>query len=203
MQWWGRIPGDTRSLYPSYDNTDPDFAINGGTVPHTKAGMAWGFIEGMRDKWGASVEYHNWAVCGTQASPSGGLDPAWLDAVIADAPDVVLLGFANGIGGAWQYANNRKIVEAFQAAGIEVIMLSTPRRNAYANPSDAAWRRTHDDLARVALDTGCAFVSSLPLDGPGREGFLSPKNMANGNLHGHGGPQQHAVMRRLLWDLVP
>ena len=201
---WDRIPADTVARYPSYTTADPDFAINGGTVAHTKQGLAWGFIAGLREKWGASVVYHNFAVGGTQATADGGLDPVWLNAVIADAPDVVLMGFANDLGASWQYANNRQIVETFQAAGIEVIVLGTPKLNSYGVPSAVAWQTTHDDLVRVAIDTRSAYVSNFPLEWPGRDGDgISPKNSSNGNLYNHGGPVQYKTTRDLLWALVP
>ncbi len=62
--FFDRIPADTRAKYPTYDNTDPDFAWSTRS-DHVKFGFMWKLIEAMRERWGADVEYRNWGVGGT------------------------------------------------------------------------------------------------------------------------------------------
>lgn len=210
--FFDRIPADTRAKYPTYNNTDPDFSWSSDTG-HTKYGFVWQLIAAMRERWGADVEYRNWGVGGTNSSDTmtngvpNGSHPDRLNAMLADQGDLMVLAFANGIGADWWYSSHRTIIEAFKAQGGEVIVLTSPRLNLFGDgsPSDTTWRKSHDDSIRVALDTGCAYVPTNLIEGPGREGCtgISQRNMTNANLYNHGGPIQLGNTGKLMAMIVP
>jgi hypothetical protein len=127
--------------------------------------------------------------------------------MLADQGDLMVLAFANGLGGDWWYSTHRTIIEAFKAQGGEVIVLTSPRLNLYGEGSvgDTTWKKSHDDLIRVALDTGCAYVPTNLIEGPGREGStgLSHRNLTNANLYNHGGPIQLGNTGKLMAMIIP
>jgi hypothetical protein len=210
--FFDRIPVDTRAKYPTYSNSDPDFAWSSQSS-HIKYGFVWQLIGAMRERWGAQVEYRNWGVGGTTSENSSvngvpnGAHPTRLNAMLADQGDLMVLAFANGLSADWWYSSHRTIIEAFQAQGGEVIVLTSPRLNFYGEASvgDTAWKKSYDDSVRVALDTGCAYVPTNLIEGPGREGCtgLSQRNMTNANLYNHGGPIQLGNTGKLMAMIIP
>lgn len=209
--FFDRIPADTRAKYPVYTNSDPDFTWS--SQSHVKYGFVWQLIAAMRERWGADVEYRNWGVGGTTSSDTmsngvpNGAHPDRLNAMLADQGDLMVLAFANGIGADWWYSSHRTIIEAFKAQGGEVIVLTSPRLNLFGEASvdDTIWRKSYDDSTRVALDTGCAYVPTNLIEGPGREGCtgLSHRNMTNANLYNHGGPTQLCNTGKLMAMIIP
>ncbi|ANC81012.1 hypothetical protein [Pseudomonas putida] len=210
--FFDRIPADTRAKYPTYDNTDPDFAWSTRS-DHVKFGFMWKLIEAMRERWGADVEYRNWGVGGTNSSNSitngvmNGAYPDRLNAMIADNGDLMVLAFANGLGASYWYSSHKTIIEAFKAQGGEVIVLTSPRLNVYgqASPGDTTWKKAYDDSIQVALDTGSAYVPTSLIEGPGVEGNsgISVRNMSNANLVNHGGPIQLVNTGHLMAMIIP
>jgi hypothetical protein len=210
--FFDRIPADTRAKYPTFNNTDPDFAWSSASN-HIKYGFMWQLIGAMRERWGADVEYRNWGVGATTSAATiengsmNGAYPDRLNAMLADQGDLMVLAFANGLGGDWWYSTHRTIIEAFKAQGGEVIVLTSPRLNIYGEGSvgDTTWKKSHDDLIRVALDTGCAYVPTNLIEGPGREGNtgLSHRNLTNANLYNHGGPIQLGNTGKLMAMIIP
>lgn len=209
--FFDRIPADTRAKYPVYTNSDPDFTWS--SQSHVKYGFVWQLIAAMRERWGADVEYRNWGVGGTTSSDTmsngvpNGAHPDRLNAMLADQGDLMVLAFANGIGADWWYSSHRSIIEAFKARGGEVIVLTSPRLNVYgeSSPGDTTWKKSYDDSIQVALDTGCAYVPTNLIEGPGREGCtgLSHRNMTNANLYNHGGPTQLGNTGKLMAMIIP
>lgn len=210
--FFDRIPADTRAKYPTYDNTDPDFAWSTRS-DHVKYGFIWKLIEAMRERWGADVEYRNWGLGGTNSSNSinngvmNGAYPDRLNAMVADNGDLMVLAFANGLGASYWYSSHKTIIEAFKAQGGEVIVLTSPRLNVYgqASPGDTAWKKSYDDSIQVALDTGSAYVPTALIEGPGVEGSIgiSVRNMSNANLVNHGGPIQLESTGHLMAMIIP
>ncbi|WP_349987145.1 hypothetical protein ABMQ39_16580 [Pseudomonas alloputida] len=102
-------------------------------------------------------------------------------------------------------------------------MLTSPRLNLCGEASldDTIWRKSYDDSIRVALDTGCAYVPTNLIEGPGREGCayvptnliegpgregctgISHRNMTNANLYNHGGPVQLGNTGKLMAMIIP
>ncbi|MDQ2482818.1 hypothetical protein RBI94_02125 [Pseudomonas putida] len=210
--FFDRIPADTRAKYPIYSNSDPDFTWSSQSS-HIKYGFVWQLIAAMRERWGADVEYRNWGVGGTTSADTSvngvpnGAHPDRLNAMLADQGDLMVLAFANGLGADWWYSSHRTIIEAFKAQGGEVIVLTSPRLNLFGEASvdDTIWRKSYDDSTRVALDTGCAYVPTNLIEGPGREGCtgLSHRNMTNANLYNHGGPTQLGNTGKLMAMIIP
>lgn len=127
--------------------------------------------------------------------------------MLADQGDLMVLAFANGIGADYWYSSHRTIIEAFQARGGEVIVLTTPRLNLFggASADDGTWKKSYDDAIRVALDTGSAYVPTSLIEGPGREGNsgLSHRNLTNANMYNHGGPTQLGNTGKLMAMIIP
>lgn len=185
-----RDSGDVMTGVPRY-NLDGSANAAGDYVHE---GYCWPLRDALAGPGGSAVTYLNYGIGGSDSSNTNtpvpnGLYPARLSQVLASGAHLVILHFGmNELGSTATEANIRNLVGQFKDAGMDVLILTPPRRNQFADPDGlGTWFVTHNALVRAALAMDVAYVSLHEFAGPGNEGAMgmSPKNMCNESSTNH------------------
>lgn len=195
------MPADTVAALPKYD-----FGDGAGQV-HVKISAMWPLIAALEQASGQPVEYLNFGRGGTTSANSehNGLWPARLQPVLDSGAHVLFIHFGmNELGSASTLANIKTIVSLAKAAGMEVVIMSVPRRNAADGAGLAGWNYTNRVLWRAAVEAGAAFapqhwiVMDEQLGGMG----ASPDSLGAAALFNHPGPAEFARYGQVLVQAV-
>lgn len=206
--YFSRYPKDTLARIASRKSDDG--------VRHTQVGWCWSLAKAF-EREDIAVEYRNWGLPGTTADASlkvdgnnvecyGGGHPERLKYLVADACDIVVLGFGtNEIGEAGVYDRLRGIIERTQASGARCIVVGAPPLNPYtAVRSYEAWCLTNAEIKRAAEVTKSAYLPLENLFALGNEGAtgLSRRSYAAGNLINHPGLSEFRAIGDYLVSLT-
>ncbi|MBA0420320.1 SGNH/GDSL hydrolase family protein [Stenotrophomonas maltophilia] len=195
------MPADTVSALPRYD-----FGDGAGQV-HVKISAIWSLIGAFEQASGQSVAYLNFGRGGstTANTQHNGLWPARLQPVLESGADVLLLHFGmNELGQTTTLANIKSIAGQAKAAGMEVVIMSVPRRNVVDGPALSGWNYTNRALWRAAVEAGAAFapqhwiVMDEQLGGMG----ASPDSLGAAALFNHPGPAEFERYGQVLVQSV-
>ncbi|CAH0173427.1 SGNH/GDSL hydrolase family protein [Stenotrophomonas lactitubi] len=195
------MPADTVAALPKYD-----FGDGAGQV-HVKISAVWPLIAALEQASGQPVEYLNFGRGGTTSGDTqhNGLWPARLQPVLESGADVLLLHFGmNELGQATTLTNIKSIASQAKAVGIEVVIMSVPRRNVVDGPALSGWNYTNRALWRAAVEAGAAFapqhwiVMDEQLGGMG----ASPDSLGAAALFNHPGPAEFARYGQVLVESV-
>lgn len=195
------MPTDTVAALPKYD-----FGDGAGQV-HVKISAVWPLIASLELASGQPVEYLNFGRGGTTSGNTqhNGLWPARLQPVLESGADVLLLHFGmNELGQATTLANIKSIAGQAKAVGIDVVIMSVPRRNVVDGPALSGWNYTNRALWRAAVEAGAAFapqhwiVMDEQLGGMG----ASPDSLGAAALFNHPGPAEFARYGQVLVESV-
>ncbi|MCF5090529.1 hypothetical protein GIW57_10125 [Stenotrophomonas sp. PA-6-5C] len=110
----------------------------------------------------------------------------------------------NELGQATTLANIKSIAAQAKAVGIEVVIMSVPRRNVVDGPALSSWNYTNRVLRRAAVEAGAAFapqhwiVVDEQLGGMG----ASPDSLGAAALFNHPGPAAFARYGQVLVESV-
>ncbi|HIE5650724.1 TPA: hypothetical protein ACXNQV_002594 [Stenotrophomonas maltophilia] len=195
------MPADTVAALPKYD-----FGDGAGQV-HVKISAPWSLIAALEQASGQPATYLNFGRGGTTSANSldNGLWPARLQPVLDSGADVLLLHFGmNELGQATTLANIKSIASQAKAVGMDVIVMSVPRRNAVDGGALAGWNYTNRALWRAAVEAGAAYapqhwiVMDEQLGGMG----ASPDSLGAAALFNHPGPAEFARYGQVLVQSV-
>jgi hypothetical protein len=190
-----RTPSDTAALYNGLQFTED--AIS-------KVPLNWPYFvkEAMESRFGSKVSLQNFSISGTGSGSVGAYDGAnasRMAGVIAASPNLVIIAF--GMNAA-DYTSMETIIQTFQAAGIECIVLGIPRVNFYSGTmtvgvaTPQAWSAANEMLVRVARANRCAYVNPEVLFARGNEGAcgLSQRTMGGANSYNHSGITERRIL---------
>lgn len=195
------MPADTVAALPKYD-----FGDGAGQV-HVKISAPWSLIAALEQASGQPAVYLNFGRGGTTSANSldNGLWPARLQPVLDSGADVLLLHFGmNELGQATTLANIKSVASQAKAVGMDVIVMSVPRRNAVDGGALAGWNYTNRALWRAAVEAGAAYapqhwiVMDEQLGGMG----ASPDSLGAAALFNHPGPAEFARYGQVLVQSV-
>lgn len=195
------MPADTVASLPKYD-----FGDGAGQV-HVKISAVWSLIGALEQASGQPVEYLNFGRGGSTSANTqhNGLWPARLQPVLDSGSDVLLLHFGmNELGQSTTLANIKSIASQARAVGMDVIVMSVPRRNVVDGPALTGWNYTNRALWRAAVEAGAAFapqhwiVTDEQLGGMG----ASPDSLGAAALFNHPGPAEFARYGQVLVQSV-
>lgn len=194
------MPADTVAALPKYD-----FGDGAGQV-HVKISAMWPLSAGLEQASGQPVNYLNFGRGGSTSASTqhNGLWPARLQPVLDSGADVLLHFAMNELGQATTLANIKSIAGQAKAAGMEVVIISVPRRNAADGAALAGWNYTNRALWRAAVEAGAAFapqhwiVMDEQLGGMG----ASPDSLGAAALFNHPGPAEFARYGQVLVESV-
>jgi lysophospholipase L1-like esterase len=174
-----RYPEDTVNLVEKFDFED------GAGKKRCKIGWNWRLAEAIEKKYGNKVEYLNCGIGGTRsdATKKQGLYPDRIKAALDAKPDIVVLAFGmNELGSARTEKNTDEIIKKFKAIGADVIVMGVPQINgARVNIMDR-WKKTNDDLKRVAQSNNCPFVDTTQVNLG-----IAPEHICSANQYNHPG----------------
>lgn len=195
------MPADTVAALPKYD-----FADGAGQV-HVKISAVWTLIAALEKASGQPVEYLNFGRGGTSSANSqhNGLWPARLQPVLDSGADVVLLHFGmNELGQPSTLANIKNIVAQARAVGMDVVVMSVPRRNAVDGPSLSGWNYTNTALWLAAVEAGAAFAPQHWIGSDDQLGGMgaSADSLGAAALFNHPGPAEFARYGQVLVQSV-
>lgn len=200
------IGSDLVSALPLYTAVQLGRADDGAGAVHTKFGYLWDFVGAIEDM-GSTVTYDNFAVGGKSSADAvtAGVANAWVTNAIALVPDVAILHFGmNEIGNADTETRMVTIIEAFRAAGVDVIVMGLARRNYTYIAGTYNMMVTTRALERAARYAGAAHVSYYPIYG---DEFASSLGMSKldfcaANRQNHPGIREHARIGAELTKLL-
>lgn len=147
-------PADTLAALPKFDFSD------GAGQVHVKVGWNWFLAAEIERRTGQACAYLNFGRGGSTSADTefNGLYPARLAPVLASGADLLVLAFGmNELGATTTLANIKSIVAQAKAAGMDVVVVSVPRRNAVDGPVLSGWEYTNLALYRAAQESGAAF----------------------------------------------
>jgi hypothetical protein len=182
-----RISPDFLATIPLYD-----FGDGAGQV-HTKVSYMWHLKDFIEDKYGVTITYNNYGIGSTNSSSTtnNGLDPNRISVIVADAPDLCIVGFGmNEVGGNNTYTNIKNIINQLKSVGTECIVMGCPRPNSITEHSNIEnLRKTNNQLKRAALDTNSAFVPTLYYTENEQVGFfgMDQRALCSQNIFNHPG----------------
>ncbi|HEL5026764.1 TPA: SGNH/GDSL hydrolase family protein [Stenotrophomonas maltophilia] len=193
----GYVPADTVAALPKYD-----FGDGAGQV-HVKISAPWHLVAALEELSGAGVTHLNFGIGGTNSADTinNGLYPDRLAPMLASGADLLLIHFGmNELGQTATLARVKSIAQQAQAAGMDVAIMSVPRRNSVDGPTLSGWNYTNRALWRAAMESGSAFV---PQHWIGRDDQLggigaAPESLAMANLINHPGPAEFARYGQVL-----
>lgn len=191
----------------------PRFDGAAGVGQHIHINIAYPTVDALRAA-GATVNFDNWGIGGSNTNNSSyvaggetfynGSHPTRLNALIASAPDLVILAFGrNEAGSDLTRANTNNIVAQLKAAGIEVIVVA-PTRNGefYFSENLEKYYYTCEELRGAADYQDVGFFPTHEYMGDGRaEAFgMAAADMAAADLLNHPGPMALGLVGRALAD---
>lgn len=207
--WLARYPSDTVAAIPKFNG-------DLGTAKHIHIGWGWRLKARFEEWYGSTVTFDNWGVPGTTSgtgtagsAPNGG-NPTRLDAIVADAPDLVLIAFganelkSNGLDFETTYPQHVALINALVAAGSEVLLITPTRPNKLSGyVTDDFWQHTGKQIIRAALARDVAYVDFSRMCGPGSEGGIgiSPDTMCDSDLLVHPGPYELARYGDMICEI--
>lgn len=197
----GYVPADTVAALPKYD-----FGDGAGRV-HVKISAPWHLVAALEELSGAGVTHLNFGIGGTNSADTinNGLYPDRLAPMLASGADLLLIHFGmNELGQTATLARVKSIAQQAQTAGMDVVIMSVPRRNSVDGPTLSGWNYTNRALWRAAMESGSAFV---PQHWIGRDDQLggigaAPESLAMANLINHPGPAEFARYGQVLVESV-
>ncbi|MDV3510094.1 SGNH/GDSL hydrolase family protein [Stenotrophomonas sp. C4297] len=191
------MPADTLAALPRYDFED------GAGQVHVKIGAIWSLIGALEQASGQPVEYLNLGRGGSASANTqhNALRPARLHHALDSGADVLLLHFGmNELGQSTTLVNHKSIVSQARAVGMDVIVMSVPRRNVVDGPWLTGWNYTNRVLWRSAVEAGAAFapqhwiVTDEQLGGMG----ASPESPGAAALFNRAGPAEFSRYGQVL-----
>ncbi|MBO1748896.1 SGNH/GDSL hydrolase family protein [Stenotrophomonas indicatrix] len=148
-------PSDTVAALPKFD-----FGDGAGEV-HVKISAVWSLVSAIEAVTAQPVTYLNFGLGGTTSSntTNNGLWPARLQPVLDSGADLLVLHYGmNELGSATTLANIKSIVAQAKLAGMDVVIMSVPRRNGVDGASLTGWNYTNRALWRAAIESGSAYA---------------------------------------------
>ncbi len=197
----GYVPADTVATLPKFD-----FGDGAGQV-HVKISAPWHLVAALEQLSTAPVMHMNFGIGGTNSADTvnNGLYPGRLDPMLASGADLLLIHFGmNELGQTATLARVKSIAQQARAAGMDVVIMSVPRRNAIDGSVLSGWNYTNRALWRAAVESGSAFA---PQHWIGRDDQLggigaSPESLSMANLINHPGPGELARYGQVLVQSV-
>ncbi|HEL5025744.1 TPA: SGNH/GDSL hydrolase family protein [Stenotrophomonas maltophilia] len=197
----GYVPADTVAVLPKYD-----FGDGAGQV-HVKISAPWHLVAALEDLSGAGVTHLNFGIGGTNSADTinNGLYPDRLAPMLASGADLLLIHFGmNELGQTATLTRVKSIAQQAQAVGMDVVIMSVPRRNSVDGPTLSGWNYTNRALWRAAVESGSAFA---PQHWIGRDDQLggigaTPDSLAMANLINHPGPVEFVRYGQVLVQSV-
>jgi len=197
----GYVPADTVATLPKFD-----FGDGAGQV-HVKISAPWHLVAALEQLSGAPVTHLNFGIGGTNSAETvnNGLYPGRLDPMLTSGADLLLIHFGmNELGQAGTLARVKSIAQRARAAGMDVVIMSVPRRNAIDGAVLSGWNYTNRALWRAAVESGSAFA---PQHWIGRDDQLggigaAPESLSMANLINHPGPTEFTRYGQLLVQSV-
>ena len=178
---------------------------------HRKLSQHWHLIEWIKAHYGVSVAYRNWGLGSTRSTadenPVKGLQnmshPQRLAAVLDDGLDVVNIATGmNELGADYTYDNLMRIGSEFRQRGTVVIFCCPLRAHPLNHHRVDAWRKTCDDIERVARDLDSACVQTrLRFDDDALLGWCSAYELGAASATSHPGIRELAEAGKLAIDL--
>lgn len=183
------VPADTVAALPKYDLGD------GAGQVHIKISAPWKLVAALEETTGSAVTYLNFGIGGTNSADTvnNGLYPDRIAPMLASGADLLLIHFgANELGQSETLERVTSIALQARAAGMDVAILSVPRRNGVDGETITGWEYTNTALEQAAIASGSAFV---PQHWIGRDDQLggigaSINSLAMANLINHPGPSE-------------
>jgi hypothetical protein len=183
------VPADTVAALPKYD-----FGDGAGTV-HIKISAPWQLVTAFEELSGQPVTYLNFGIGGTNSADTinNGLYPDRLAPMLASGADLLLIHFGmNELGQTATLDRVKSIALQARAAGMDVVIMSVPRRNAVDGAALAGWEYTNRALWLAAKESGSAFA---PQHWIGRNDQLggiaaAANSLSMANLINHPGPSE-------------
>lgn len=196
LWFFENMPTDNRARIPTYTRE--------GTPSATRVSWNWVAINAMKAAYGyvdqyeanpdilPVITYVNKGVSSTNSGSAnnGGSNPARLADLIASMPDLVVIGFGmNELGSDSTFANMLSIITQLQAAGIEVMVVTTPKKNGITDSTGvAAWQKTNRTLESISQATKVAYTPFHWLLDQGGGGMpVAPEHLCSSNYFNHPG----------------
>jgi hypothetical protein len=204
--YFSAYPEDTKALLERFDFND-----EAGQV-HCKASHIWSLISAI-ESYGSTVTYNNFSIGGTWSgdydsggSAKGGLNSERLAAIVASAPELVVIAFGmNEINHGQTGDFVAAIIADLQAVGSECIVMGCPRISSVGGRATVEqWQFTNEQLYRAAISTNSAFVSTSYICSDESIGGIgmSSMNLCNCNRYNHPGYYELEQYGKQLAKLV-
>lgn len=195
------MPADTVAALPKFD-----FGDGAGQV-HVKISSPWSLIAALERATGQPAVHLNFGRGGSTSANTqhNGLWPARLQPVLDSGADVLLLHFGmNELGQASTLANIKSIAAQAHAVGMDVVVMSVPRRNAVDGPSLSGWNYTNTALWLSAVEAGAAFAPQHWIASDDQLGGIgaSADSLGAAALFNHPGPAEFARYGQVLVQSV-
>lgn len=195
------VPADTVAALPKYD-----FGDGAGAV-HIKISVPWKLVAALEESTGTAVNYLNFGIGGTNSADTvnNGLYPDRLAPMLASGADLLLIHFGmNELGQTATLERVRSIALQARAAGMDVAILSVPRRNGVDGATITGWEYTNTALEQAAMASGSAFV---PQHWIGRDDQLGGieaaiNSLSMANLINHPGPSEFDRYGKVLVQTI-
>lgn len=178
---------------------------------HIRETADWRLVRFLRETYGATVEYRNRAISGTDSSDTvkadgfyNGTEPRRLAALVSDQADVVFSQFGmNELGRPWSYDTHCKLITALQAVGSDVVIVSSFRPNPLYDDNVERWFYTCARLRQAAEDCGAAFVDSTRIFAPQNlaAAGIASSEIAEANMLNHAGIAENRALGDLITEL--
>ncbi|HEL7630523.1 TPA: SGNH/GDSL hydrolase family protein [Stenotrophomonas maltophilia] len=194
-------PSDTVALLPKYD-----FGDGAGQV-HVKVSAPWSLVAAIEAATGVAATYLNFGLGGSSSSNTinNGLWPARLQPVLDSGADLLLLHFGmNELGSTQTLANIKSIVAQAKAVGMDVVIMSVPRRNGVDGASLTGWNYTNRALWQAAVESGAAYAPQHWLVQNGELGGMgaATDSLGAAALFNHPGPAEFRRYGQVLVQSV-
>lgn len=160
------LGSDLVATVPLYTAVQLGRADDGAGAVHTRVGFNWSLVAALEKvgyTLGTDLTYDNFGMGGyaTAEAVSGSSLTTWASSAAALASDLVVLQLGmNELGNTGTEARMVTLIQGFQTAGREVLVVGCPRPRSGTVDS---WRYTNKAIERAARYTGAAFVSMFPL----------------------------------------
>ena len=177
---------------------------------HLKVSQHWRLIEWLQARHGVEISYRNWAIGGSNSttglSPKGLMHmshPERLASILDDELDVVSIATGmNELGADYTYDNLMSIGSEFKRRGTVVIFCCPLRAHPLNHHSVDAWRKSCEDIERVARDLDSACVQTrLRFEDDALLGWCSPSELGAASATSHPGIREMAEAGELAIDL--
>jgi hypothetical protein len=202
------FPEDVAALRAiGYLNAD---GVDAYRMRHLKVSQHWRLIEWIKSRYRVAVAYRNWSIGGTNSTSSLKPDglmhlshPDRLAAVLDDGLDIVNIATGmNELGADFTYRNLLRIGTEFRKRGTVVIFCCPLRAHPLDPHPVAKWRKTCDDIERVARDLDSACVQTrLRFDDEALLGWIAPFELGAASATSHPGIKELAAAGDLAIDL--